>query len=105
VIGYRARVWLDRLADAWCRDPEITPAFPADLSGVLTPDVGWRLLVPDGNAAFTGNLYELVTGSELAEFYAVLADGREITTTRPASSMTRTSVPAWQRRREQCDRA
>lgn len=90
--------WLERMADTWLTNPEVTPVYPL---GLVIKDAGWRVtLEPVTLTAATA--YERIKTADDVEFYAILADGREVTTRRPLASMTWAATPSWQRRQACC---
>ena len=81
--------WLERYADQWMRDRDITPVFSPDLPPVS--ECGWRVVL----APLSRPLYERIRYADEVEFYAVFG-GREVTARRPANGMN-WSAPAWNR--------
>ena len=95
----RAQAWLERMADFWLRNPRIAPAFPP---GLIIRDADWRVMIEPGRKLTAATMYERIKTADEVEFYAVLADGSEVTTRRPMASMESAAVPSWQRRERTC---
>lgn len=66
------------MADAWIANPQVTPSFPP---GLHIREAGRRIKL-DPVKLTEATAYERVEPPDGVEFYAILADGTEITAKR-----------------------